>query len=107
MNDSTAPTAPAGIDAILELTRADRLAVDQLIADRLASDIVLVNQISRHIINGGGKRMRPLVHLLSARAAGYRGNDHIKLAAIIEFIHTSTLLHDDVVDESSRRRGQV
>ncbi len=107
MNHSTAPTVPAGIDAILELTQADRLAVDQLIADRLASDIVLVNQISRHIINGGGKRMRPLVHLLSARAASYRGNDHVKLAAIIEFIHTSTLLHDDVVDESSRRRGQV
>ncbi|NBB92486.1 MAG: octaprenyl-diphosphate synthase [Gammaproteobacteria bacterium] len=107
MNDSPAQTVPAGIDDILDQTRADRQAVDRLIVDRLASDVVLVNQISQHIINGGGKRMRPLVHLLCARAAGYAGRDHIKLAAIIEFIHTSTLLHDDVVDESSRRRGQV
>ncbi len=107
MNDFSSPTAPAGLDDILELTQADRRAVDRLIVDRLASDVVLVNQISHHIISGGGKRMRPLVHLLCARAAGYRGDDHLKLAAIIEFIHTSTLLHDDVVDESSRRRGQV
>ncbi|RFF27840.1 MULTISPECIES: polyprenyl synthetase family protein [unclassified Wenzhouxiangella] len=107
MNDFSSPTAPSRLDDILELTRADRRAVDRLIIDRLASDVVLVNQISRHIISGGGKRMRPLVHLLCARAAGYDGRDHLKLAAIIEFIHTSTLLHDDVVDESSRRRGQV
>lgn len=107
MNDFSSPTAPASLDDILELTRADRRAVDRLIIDRLASDVVLVNQISRHIISGGGKRLRPLVHLLCARAAGYDGRDHLKLAAIIEFIHTSTLLHDDVVDESSRRRGQV
>lgn len=106
MNDSSAPTVPAGIDEILELTHDDRRAVDRLIIERLASDVVLVNQISRHIVDGGGKRMRPLVHLLCARAAGYTGEDHIKLAAIIEFIHTSTLLHDDVVDESSRRRGR-
>jgi octaprenyl-diphosphate synthase len=107
MNDFSSPTAPAGLDDILALTQADRRAVDRLIAERLASDVFLVNQISRHIISGGGKRMRPLVHLLCARAAGYEGDDHLKLAAIIEFIHTSTLLHDDVVDESSRRRGQV
>jgi octaprenyl-diphosphate synthase len=107
MNDFSSTTAPAGLDDILELTQVDRRAVDRLIVDRLASYVVLVNQISHHIISGGGKRMRPLVHLLCARAAGYRGGDHLKLAAIIEFIHTSTLLHDDVVDESSRRRGQV
>ncbi len=107
MNDFSSPTAPAGLDDILELTRADRQAVDRLIVERLSSDVALVNQISHHIIGGGGKRMRPLVHLLCARAAGYSGADHLKLAAIIEFIHTSTLLHDDVVDESSRRRGQV
>lgn len=107
MNDFATRTAPAGLDAIMELTRADRQAVDRLIVDRLASDVVLVNQVSQHIIHGGGKRLRPLVHLLCARAAGYQGRDHIKLAAIIEFIHTSTLLHDDVVDESARRRGQV
>ncbi|MDZ7790614.1 MAG: polyprenyl synthetase family protein [Xanthomonadales bacterium] len=107
MNDFSSPAAPADLDGILELTRADRQAVDRLIVERLSSDVVLVNQISHHIIGGGGKRMRPLVHLLCARAAGYSGADHLKLAAIIEFIHTSTLLHDDVVDESSRRRGQV
>ncbi len=107
MNDFSPPTLPAGLDDILELTQADRRAVDRLIIDRLASDVVLVNQVSHHIIHGGGKRMRPLVHLLCARAAGHKGRDHHKLAAIIEFIHTSTLLHDDVVDESSRRRGQV
>jgi len=107
MNDLSSPTVPAGLDGILELTKADRQAVDRLITERLASDVVLVNQISHHIIGGGGKRMRPLVHLLCARGAGYEGRDHHKLAAIIEFIHTSTLLHDDVVDESSRRRGQV
>jgi octaprenyl-diphosphate synthase len=107
MNDISSTAAMTGLDDILELTRADRRAVDQLITDRLASDVVLVNQIGQHIIGGGGKRMRPLVHLLCARAAGYRGEDHLKLAAVIEFIHTSTLLHDDVVDESSKRRGQV
>jgi len=107
MNDSSSPTVPAGLDDILALTRPDRQAVDRLIVERLASDVALVNQISHHIIASGGKRMRPLVHLLCARAAGYSGTDHLKLAAIIEFIHTSTLLHDDVVDESSRRRGQV
>jgi len=106
MNDFSSPTAPAGLDEILALTQADRRAVDRLIAERLASDVFLVNQISRHIISGGGKRMRPLVHLLCARAAGYQGDDHLKLAAIIEFIHTSTLLHDDVVDASDRRRGR-
>jgi len=107
MNDSSSPTAPISLADILELTQADRQAVDRLITERLASDVVLINQISHHIIGGGGKRLRPLVHLLSARAAGHTGSDHLKLAAIIEFIHTSTLLHDDVVDESSRRRGQV
>ncbi|MGY6553859.1 MAG: polyprenyl synthetase family protein [Wenzhouxiangella sp.] len=91
---------------VLDLAAADRRAVDALIRQRLASDVVLVNQISQHIIGGGGKRLRPLIHLLCARAAGYRGEHHIQLAAVIEFIHTATLLHDDVVDESGRRRGQ-
>jgi octaprenyl-diphosphate synthase len=81
-------------------------AVNALIRTRLASDVVLINQISEHIIGGGGKRLRPMLHLLAAQAAGYAGSDHIPLAALIEFIHTSTLLHDDVVDESDRRRGR-
>ncbi|QKK03163.1 MAG: octaprenyl-diphosphate synthase [Pseudomonadota bacterium] len=107
MNDASTRRASLTLEDVLETAREDRKAVDRLIVERLRSDVVLVNQISQHIISGGGKRLRPLVHLLSARAAGYRGRDHIKLAAIIEFIHTSTLLHDDVVDESAHRRGRV
>lgn len=107
MNHISTPTAPVCIEDVLKLAEADRQAMDRLIAERLRSDVVLVNQIGQHIVSGGGKRLRPLVHLLAARAAGYEGQDHVQLATIIEFIHTSTLLHDDVVDESSRRRGQV
>ncbi|HEX7770273.1 MAG TPA: polyprenyl synthetase family protein, partial [Dokdonella sp.] len=81
-------------------------AVDALIRTRLASDVVLVNQVAEYIVGGGGKRLRPMLHLLAAHAAGYRGRDHLQLAALIEFIHTSTLLHDDVVDESDLRRGR-
>ncbi|HEY0179806.1 MAG TPA: polyprenyl synthetase family protein [Dokdonella sp.] len=81
-------------------------AVDALIRARLASDVVLINQVAEHIVGGGGKRLRPMLHLVAARAAGYGGGDHVPLAALIEFIHTSTLLHDDVVDESELRRGR-
>jgi len=98
--------APSSLDEIMDLTDADRHAMDQLIRARLSSDVLLVNQIAEYIINAGGKRLRPLVHLLAARACGYRGRSHIQLAAVIEFIHTATLLHDDVVDGSERRRGQ-
>ena len=106
MDSISTPTVPDSLDEVLKLAEDDRLAVDALIGRRLESEVVLVNQISQHIIDGGGKRLRPLVHLLAARAAGYDGHDHVQLATIIEFIHTSTLLHDDVVDESSRRRGK-
>ena len=81
-------------------------AVDALIRARLASDVVLINQISEHIIHSGGKRLRPMLHLLAAQAAGHAGSEPVTLAALIEFIHTSTLLHDDVVDESDLRRGR-
>lgn len=87
------------------LIQNDIEAVNQLIIDRLSSDVVLINQIGHYIINSGGKRLRPLLVLLSARACGYQGTDHHLMAAVIEFIHTSTLLHDDVVDESDTRRG--
>lgn len=90
---------------IRALIADDINAVDQLILDRLSSDVVLINQIGHYIINSGGKRLRPLLVLLSARACGYQGTDHLTMAAVIEFIHTSTLLHDDVVDESDTRRG--
>ncbi|WP_257387765.1 polyprenyl synthetase family protein [Tahibacter caeni] len=92
--------------AVQALARPDMQAVDTLIRNRLASDVALINQISAHIIGGGGKRLRPMLHLLAARAAGYRGDEHVQLAAVVEFIHTATLLHDDVVDESDLRRGR-
>ena len=88
------------------LVRDDLTGVDTLIRTRLASDVLLINQIGEHIVSAGGKRLRPQLHLIAARALGYAGRDHLQLAAIIEFIHTSTLLHDDVVDESDLRRGR-
>jgi octaprenyl-diphosphate synthase len=88
------------------LAASGMAAVDALIRTRLASDVVLINQIAEHIIGGGGKRLRPMLVLLAAQAAGYRGRHHVLLAAVVEFIHTATLLHDDVVDESDLRRGR-
>lgn len=79
--------------------------VDRVIRERLRSDVVLINELARYIINSGGKRLRPAVVLLAARACSYVGEDHLQLAVIIEFIHTATLLHDDVVDGSKLRRG--
>jgi octaprenyl-diphosphate synthase len=89
-----------------DLVAADMQAVDQYIHEKLYSEVVLIGQMSNYIVNSGGKRLRPVLLLLSARACGYEGQDHIRLAAIIEFIHTATLLHDDVVDDSKLRRGQ-
>ncbi len=94
------------IDEVNDLVASDMDAVNLLIQKRLYSDVALVNQVSSYIINSGGKRLRPMLVLLSARAFGYTGNQHHNLAAIVEFIHTATLLHDDVVDASDRRRGQ-
>jgi len=87
------------------LIGSDMKAVDAVIRDRLHSDVVLVRQVAEYIIGAGGKRMRPALVLLAAGAMGYSGRHHHDLAAVVEFIHTATLLHDDVVDESSLRRG--
>ena len=84
----------------------DMLSVDGLINSRLSSGVPLVGQVAEHIIMAGGKRLRPVLLLLMAGALGYKGTDHHKLAAVIEFIHTATLLHDDVVDDSNLRRGR-
>ena len=94
------------IEEVYRLVEADKLSVDNVIRHRLHSDVVLVNQLSHYIINSGGKRLRPIILLLSARAFGYQGYHHIPLAAVVEFIHTATLLHDDVVDASEMRRGR-
>ena len=90
----------------VDLISAEMGEVDRLIGTRLASDVVLINQLSGHIVSGGGKRLRPVTVILAALASGYSGRDHILAAAIIEFIHTATLLHDDVVDASELRRGR-
>jgi octaprenyl-diphosphate synthase len=93
-------------DEVKELADADMRAVDGLIRLSLQSDVILVSQVSEYIVTSGGKRLRPLIVLLAARALDYSGDHQIHAAAIIEFIHTATLLHDDVVDSSSRRRGK-
>jgi octaprenyl-diphosphate synthase len=94
------------LDGIRELIADDLKVTDQLILDRLASDVVLINQVGHYIVGSGGKRLRPVIVLLAARALGYQGNRHVDLAAIVEFIHTATLLHDDVVDGSEQRRSR-
>jgi len=94
------------LPAIQRLAAADMQAVDTLIRRRLASNVVLINQVAEHIISAGGKRLRPMLLLLAGQALGNTSAAHHQLAAVIEFIHTSTLLHDDVVDESQLRRGR-
>lgn len=89
-----------------QVTRADMLRVDKRIQSAVQSDVVLINQVGHYILAAGGKRMRPKLVILSAKAHGYDGAHHIDVAAIIEFIHTATLLHDDVVDSSDMRRGR-
>jgi octaprenyl-diphosphate synthase len=107
MQESAIPqTETMSIEAVNALVEQDMAAVNRLIQQRLHSEVVLVNQLSHYIINSGGKRLRPILALLSAQAFGYQGEHHYNLAAIVEFIHTATLLHDDVVDASERRRGK-
>ncbi|MGI9258433.1 MAG: octaprenyl diphosphate synthase [Gammaproteobacteria bacterium] len=100
------PLDTPSLEALRDLVSEDWASVNRLIIQRLGSDVALVNQVAHHIIHGGGKRLRPLTTLLAARACGYEGDRHVPAAAIIEFIHTATLLHDDVVDDSGLRRGR-
>lgn len=94
------------IESARQLLATDMAQVDALIRERLNSDVVLINQLGAYIVNSGGKRLRPMQVLLAAGACGYRGEAHHTLAAVVEFIHTATLLHDDVVDGSQLRRGR-
>lgn len=94
------------VSEVFELCADDMGEVDRLIRESLDSNVVLIRQVAEYIIGSGGKRLRPMLVVLAARACGYQGRHHIMLAAIIEFIHTATLLHDDVVDESDLRRGK-
>lgn len=109
MNADRAHAATAALPSLADVQRLvaeDMAAVDALIRRRLASDVLLINQVAEHLIAAGGKRLRPMLLLLAARALGHRGADAHQLAAVVEFIHTATLLHDDVVDESDLRRGR-
>ena len=99
-------TVPVDFDEVAALVADDMQAVNLLISSSLETDVSLVSQVSEYIVMSGGKRLRPLIVLLAARAMGYTGEQHVRAATIIEFIHTATLLHDDVVDGSERRRGQ-
>ncbi len=104
------PPTPARfvtLDFLKAAVGADMAAVDRVLRESLASDVALIRQVAEYIIAGGGKRLRPAVLLLAASACGYRGADHHTLAAVLEMIHTATLLHDDVVDESQMRRGHA
>jgi octaprenyl-diphosphate synthase len=95
------------IDWLYSLVAADMAATDRLIHERLGSAVALIPDLARHLIDSGGKRLRPLLTIAAARLVGYRGVAHVKLAAAVEFIHTATLLHDDVVDVSTLRRGKI
>ena len=100
-------TASPSIDALLALTATDLAAVNTLIVEQMQSDVPLIPQLAAHLIMAGGKRIRPLLTLGSALLCGYQGTRHLNLAACVEFIHTATLLHDDVVDDSDLRRGKA
>jgi octaprenyl-diphosphate synthase len=96
----------AGIKPLVELTAADMGRVNELILSKAGSDVEMIPEIANHLISSGGKRLRPMLTLAAAQMLGYKGDGHIKLATAVEFMHTATLLHDDVVDESDLRRGK-
>jgi octaprenyl-diphosphate synthase len=103
---SLATAIPPTSSAVTQLMAGDMAQVDAVIHRRLASEVALINQISHYIVSAGGKRIRPQLVLLFARALGFEGSERFEMAATVEFIHTATLLHDDVVDESALRRGR-
>jgi octaprenyl-diphosphate synthase len=106
VNAATATTLLMPLEEIRALVRHDLASVDEVIRSRLKSSVPLIDRVAEHIISGGGKRLRPLLVVLVGRACGHGGHAHVEAAAFIEFVHTATLLHDDVVDGSSMRRGR-
>ena len=96
----------ASVKPLVDLTKADMQRVNQLILSKAGSDVQMIPEVANHLISSGGKRLRPMLTLASASLFGYKGENHIKLATSVEFMHTATLLHDDVVDESDLRRGK-
>jgi octaprenyl-diphosphate synthase len=101
------PSAGPSIDPLVGLTADGMERVNQIILNRVGSDVMLIPEIARHLINSGGKRLRPMLTLATASLSGYQGDGAVKLAASVEFMHTATLLHDDVVDGSEMRRGKL
>jgi octaprenyl-diphosphate synthase len=97
----------ASIDHLAALVASDLQRVNQTILARTGSDVTMIPEVANHLISSGGKRLRPMLTLAMAQLAGYSGDGHLKLAAAVEFMHTATLLHDDVVDESDMRRGKL
>jgi octaprenyl-diphosphate synthase len=94
------------VQPLVDLTRADMGRVNELILSKAGSDVEMIPEVANHLISSGGKRLRPMITLAAARMFGYEGDGHVKLATSVEFMHTATLLHDDVVDESDLRRGK-
>jgi octaprenyl-diphosphate synthase len=99
--------ATPGIEQLVSLTAADMQRVNAMILSRTGSQVTMIPEVANHLISSGGKRLRPMLTLAAAQLSGYAGDGHVKLAAGVEFMHTATLLHDDVVDESDMRRGKV
>ena len=99
--------SPASMDRLLDLVAEDMQRVNTTILSRTGSQVTLIPEVANHLIASGGKRLRPILTLAMAKLAGYAGDGHVKLAAAVEFMHTATLLHDDVVDESQMRRGKL
>ena len=98
---------PSSIDRLVDLVTADMERVNAAILSRTGSEVTMIPEVANHLINSGGKRLRPMLTLAMAQLVGYPGDGHVKLAAAVEFMHTATLLHDDVVDESEMRRGRL
>jgi octaprenyl-diphosphate synthase len=96
----------ASVKPLVDLTKSGMQRVNQLILSKAGSDVEMIPEVANHLISSGGKRLRPMLTLAAAELCGYVGENHIRLAASVEFMHTATLLHDDVVDESAMRRGK-
>jgi len=106
IDNKSGKTGRDGIDALVRLVKADMERVNAMILSRTGSDVTMIPEVANHLIESGGKRLRPMLTLATAILSDYSGEGHIKLAAAVEFMHTATLLHDDVVDESEMRRGK-
>ncbi|TIT28884.1 MAG: polyprenyl synthetase family protein, partial [Mesorhizobium sp.] len=106
LNIENGKREPASIKDLIDLTAADMGRVNKLILSKAGSDVEMIPEVANHLISSGGKRLRPMLTLAAAQMFGYSGDGHVKLATSVEFMHTATLLHDDVVDESGMRRGK-